>query len=542
MNNNDVQKNYDIIFVGQDYQPLQDAVERCRITFDGKDYIMNSNGQVLPKQSVNEKSDYGICRQILDTFLMQTAPNGRCNSDMLIINSTKKNNNQLYDFNFGYGDRQGYFCGIVGVIKKQIEFPITLNEVEQKKIGFNVTLQIKSRLDVDEKGDVGKPYFLSTMLLRDKVELSNNTVPNSEDEIFDYLLLFWFKEQLQKAILKGYYRTYRRFEKNDDRIKGNIDVAKHIKENMGQKNGRIAYAYRENTVDNYLNHLIIAAYQHLKKKYGELVQDNFDCNIDLMRYIEYLSVQISAQKTDLLSLVRNNEKVIAHPYYTEYEQLRIICLKILRDEGISLFDGSSDLETKGILFYLPELWEMFLDDQVIEPCMQKETRCEAQCRVDNFGYKNENGYKYKQETYPDYLFFSKECPFMVLDAKCKPKWERVFDESSISEVLDDYNKCIRDMVAANVHATGVIFPTNRGDAINEKSMRHTISQYNKEDFFYTIPIYVPVVQEKENYLNWKDRFEGNLKSGKKILEKIVQEEIKYRQNVGMIETAMHRIP
>lgn len=98
------------------------------------------------------------------------------------------------------------------------------------------------------------------------------------------------------------------------------------------------------------------------------------------------------------------------------------------------------------------------------------------------------------------------------------------------------------MVAANVHATGVIFPTNRGDAINEKSMRHTISQYNKEDFFYTIPIYVPVVQEKENYLNWKDRFEGNLKSGKKILEKIVQEEIKYRQNVEMIETALHRIP
>ena len=40
---------------------------------------------------------------------------------------------------------------------------------------------------------------------------------------------------------------------------------------MGLENGKIAYSYRENTVDNYLNHVIICAFEKLKLKYPESV-------------------------------------------------------------------------------------------------------------------------------------------------------------------------------------------------------------------------------------------------------------------------------
>lgn len=52
----------------------------------------------------------------------------------------------------------------------------------------------------DTKGTPGKPYFLSKMLLRDDIKFSDNNVPESEDELLDYLLLFRFRQQLREAL------------------------------------------------------------------------------------------------------------------------------------------------------------------------------------------------------------------------------------------------------------------------------------------------------------------------------------------------------
>ena len=46
--------------------------------------------------------------------------------------------------------------------------------------------------------------------------------------------------------------------------------------NLGMDNGRVAYSYRENTVDNMLNHLILAAFDYLKEKYPYIVDNNVD--------------------------------------------------------------------------------------------------------------------------------------------------------------------------------------------------------------------------------------------------------------------------
>lgn len=525
----DHSKNYDIVFVGQDYQPLSKAVERAAFYCDGIEQVIHFDGTVVPESEADSKSDPEMLRRILDVFLEEVAPNGICRQDLFVINSSgsSRGKRKLFDPNFSVKEEQGYFGGLVGVIKKDIKVPMGsfLTDADQEETEIHVTLQIKSRLDVDENGNVGKPFFLSTMLLKNKLEFNDNMVPNSEDEIFDYLLLFWFKEQLQRACLKGYYKTYRRFEKNDDRVKGTIDVARHIRLNAGQKNGKIAYSYRENTIDNYLNQLIVAAYKHLKNKYYELVTNNFDNIPDLKRSVDFLSNEIGFSGIKKSYLINKNTKTIAHPYFTEYEELRQTCLKILRDEAISIFDGSAEPETQGMLFYLPDLWETFLEDEVIGKGLPKDVTYRAQFFVRNFGYLQKDGqYDYRQESYPDYVLFTEKMPFMILDAKCKPKWEGVFEGSSVSEVMEDYNKCIRDMVAIDSHATGVMFPTNRADEVNETVLKHPISEYNKHDFFYTIPIQVPHVKANETYSEWLEKFTENLEKGRNITGTIIQKE------------------
>ena len=44
-----------------------------------------------------------------------------------------------------------------------------------------------------------------------------------------------------------------------------------------------------------------------------------------------------------------NLSSISHPVYIEYEALRKICLRILRNEGVSIFDGISSDKVEGIL-------------------------------------------------------------------------------------------------------------------------------------------------------------------------------------------------
>lgn len=507
-------KEIDITFKGQDYSSV-DAAEVTVVSSDDKEWIENLRMQ-------NFDWEHKLLRAFLDDV----------NDRKIIINSSHK----IYDPCF----MNGYFCGMVGVLKKrEVEFDtircFTENEIEEfqldEKIKCNITLQIQTRMDAD------RPFFLSVLLLSNKIQFNSDTVPSNEEEIFDYLLLFWFKNQLQSAALKGFYRTYRYFERNDDRPKGSIDIARHIRLNMGQNNGKIAYSYRENTVNNYLNHLIVAAYDHLKKKYYQIVSDNFDNNLELKSIIDNLREEIGYSQFNSYQLIAKNLKSIAHPYYTEYEVLRKTCLKILRDEGLSLFDGLEE-DMNSILFYLPSLWEEYLQDQMELAVINKNQKLslKAQDSINVFGYYNgDNGWGFTQETKPDYVFYAKdiegekhkkcEKPFLILDAKFKPKWGDTVKGATIKDVLDDYNKAIRDMVSISAHATGVIFPIKQ-EKVEAVNLCHKISGGNELDYFYTIPIQVPYSKDKV-YSSWKKEFDKEVETSMRWVEAVVSTEKKF---------------
>lgn len=104
-------------------------------------------------------------------------------------------------------------------------------EIDKDKYDFNVTIEIKSRFDNDDKA-----YFLSTMLLaKDRIIPLSDSAPKSSDDFFDFLAMFYFKYALEKAYKSGLYRTYQKFEENNDKPKGSIDVARHIKTQRRQK-------------------------------------------------------------------------------------------------------------------------------------------------------------------------------------------------------------------------------------------------------------------------------------------------------------------
>ncbi len=572
------QLKVNVVFIGQDYSAIDDAT----VKFTCDEEVKESLKQILPvDKDFSRIEDSPKAKEILKTFLEDKRVK---NLTVLGRDGKESGKKRIWDPNFD----KGYFCGVVGVVESDMDmymddlFPESEESSDFKEIKFHIRLQIQSRMDVASEKTPGKPYFLSTMLLHDKLDLNhinNNTVPTSEDEIFDFLLWFWFREQFLEASRKGFYRTYQRFERNDDRLRGSIDIARHIRMNMGQDNGKIAYSYRENTVNNYINHLIVAAYECLKKKYYDLVMGDLDDNMELKRDMDNLKREIGYSQYTSYEMIAKNLKPIAHPFYTEYEELRKTCIKILRNEGISFFDADRDEDTKSILFYLPDLWEDYLEKEIRSGLKNSSVELSTQELVKVLGAPVseietsdvvqgnrflEQDVDYVQDTYPDYVFVKKfnsneeATPFMILDAKFKPKWKDAAfppdkGRKSISDVLPDYDKCIRDMVSIHAHATGVIFPVSpekeesKGETESYESWkcklkgavrRHRISKYNRTDCFYTIPVLIPFAPKKEegkgeaeSYTSWKYKLEENIKETIRELCDDIEKEADFFENI-----------
>lgn len=443
-----------------------------------------------------------------------------------------------------------YFDGVVGIIEDEFDVNLfddtysdgkgIVDKYQVENLNFEIRLQIRSKFDTE------KPYFLATMLLRKEIKL-DNLVFSTEEEIYDYMLLFWYKTKLLAAYEKGFYKTYRRFEENGYRLRGSINISKHIKLNIGQNNGKIAHIYRENTINNYLNHLIIVTYEYLKKKYPELIEQNIDNDLNIRCILEGIRNKIGYNPMGIQFLIKNNQKTISHPYFIEYEDLREICLKILREEALSIWEAGKE-RTKSILFYIPDLWELYLEDilksdKEIEKDIYTQGRIpESDEQLKIFGEYNETEKKiFKKNIYPDFIFFDKEDPYLILDAKFKKEWKESIKGEFPDFSLDDYTKCIRDMNSINAHATGVIFPANieQGDDVNYsdlKKLQHWISKYNQQDNFYTIPVYIPDTKNNLDevgiltYLNWKKEFDSNVSTTLKIIKEIITLEKKYAED------------
>ncbi|WAM08284.1 5-methylcytosine restriction system specificity protein McrC [Mycoplasmopsis cynos] len=178
--------------------------------------------------------------------------------------------------------------------------------------------------------------------------------------------------------------------------------------------GLISYSYRENSIDNYTNHLIVKTYQYLKKKYFSKVNRIFDSDIEMKRLIDNLSFNTEHWKYSLKTTIMKNLNSISHPFYIEYESLRKICLNILRNEGISVFNGDNSNKVKGVLFYIPTLWEIYLEEFL----KSDEYTLSSQEKIEIIDYKGKR--KFKQTTLLDYVFFSKDNEVKTFyDFRCK---------------------------------------------------------------------------------------------------------------------------
>ena len=225
-----------------------------------------------------------------------------------------------------------------------------------------------------------------------------------EEPIWDFLI-YLFPFALKRAVRQGIFRTYRTFHRNDDHLRGAIDIPRHIRCNI-PFNGKVAYRTREYSGNNHLNHLI--------RHTIEVLRRNPICSRLLIADEEFRSAVRSIVELtpdfnpqDVARVIAKNLRPIRHPFYTEYTLLQTICLKILRHERITY--GLADDELTGIVFKAEWLWEEYLASVLADSRIKHSHNITRQSPEPISIYWNGTG-----PVYPD--FFSDK---IVMDAKYK---------------------------------------------------------------------------------------------------------------------------
>lgn len=267
----------------------------------------------------------------------------------------------------------------------------------------NTLLSIRSRFAQDNGDDYFLHYMLQKVFNINISTLEHATDRNKAFQFLPYLFKYYFL----KALSQGLYKKYVWNKYNDSKVKGTIDIARHIKHNF-IFTGNIAYNVREHSYDNNINQLIRHTIEYISNlKMFSMILESDDM-IDLVQDIRSITPTYSEKNRQ--QVINNNLKSDIHPYYYEYEPLRQICLQILMEDD-ELKYGRAENKIYGVLFDAAWLWEEYLNTLVSEiDSSFIHTRNKSK---ENRIYMLENN---GWEAYPDYYSSALD---IVMDAKYK---------------------------------------------------------------------------------------------------------------------------
>lgn len=383
---------------------------------DNKNFKDNNRGVPYYNKSFNDS-----LRAIANKSIAQLSKE---NSDLLIVSGLHKDDvekSPIFNFNDSVLTTRN-IVGFLSVTNKQ---------------GEVLPINIHSRFDANKK-----QFFLQYMLQRVFCPtILDLQIDTQKDNVLEFVLAMLFPIHLKKAFRQGVFKEYRKVSYNDSNVRGTIDINRHIKQNV-PFNGKIAYNCREFTFDTPLLHLIKHTLEYLSSKKWV-----FDKSSEFNEYKNDVSINIvNYNLKSRARIIKKNCKPIHHPYFTEYEPLRKLCLKILTKQGSSMGSESKDL-VSGVIFDAAWLWEEYLNTILKDLRYKHPMNKLSKGSIPLF----ENN---KYSCYPD--FYCKERG-VVLDAKYKHTPGGEIDRNDLYQLIS-YIHILGSRIGA------LIYPSSKDDS------------------------------------------------------------------------------
>ncbi len=364
-------------------------------------------------------------------------------------------------------------------------------------------LKIYSRFSKDDSNDHFMHYMLQEVF---SINLFDYKYTSGNGELD--LLMFLFPRLLKKALAQGLYKQYQTFHRNDENVRGVVDVNRHIKQNIPFC-GKIAYNSRERTFDNPLAQLVRHTIEFIKtKKSGNAI---LNCDIEMRKcVVEVVAATPSYNLQSREKIIAANLEPINHPYYTAYKPLQKLCLAILRYKKIGF--GKSNNKVYGILFDGAWLWEEYLAITLKKSGFEHPKNKSGTGSISVYS---------GNPRYPDF-YRGKQCSSeqtasenFVLDAKYKhlDNHKPGSDEITGAFSRDDLHQLITYMHIMPAKKAGLIYPYDKDDRRNKPeiipSEERTIFGYGGKISTYGVPI--PKKNDYSNFVEHMKCLENSIK-------------------------------
>lgn len=455
------------IIVLSDYSPVpEESVEFCKQL---QEAIERNNSHILRLYTDVDDEDDGETEEDWDAI---GAGHGRGRKKTLEV----------------FGSYNGKYSvgGFVGILSYQAR-----------------TVYIHSRFDGQrDRSDGQKDRFLDYVLRGTNVPAAVASFSEANavaTDLTGLLLPRLFLKKLSEAFQLGPFRQYRTFEYNDSRVRGHIDFARHIQLNP-LENGRIAYSVREYTLDNPVNHIILAAIGILRREYGQELAFLLRADPVLRRPVEDLEAALGREDLTPVALRRllaHANESITHPMLYSYEELRRLAIRIIAARGVSPFDSDEKNDqnelVSGILLPMSRVWERFLENKLSQFDLKRQKEAEVDILLPG---KDGSG-SGRRSVKPD-LFISGKG---VFDAKYRKPWSEAFKRElkepakSLkwigSGIREDVFQILSYMYIFQLHTAGVVFPYPlSGKADSPVPVPFCVTR-GMNDVFWLLPFPIP---------------------------------------------------
>lgn len=396
-----------------------------------------------------------------------------------------------------------------------------------KKDDFLNNLLIKSRFD--NNGDENFTNMLIetcyNMLNPLFVDAKNENEEDNEKDNNEFSILikkynrielalscFEFVSCLNNAIKKGMFRSYTESEHNDTKVKGRIDVSRHVIKNQSIQ-GKVCYTTREYTTDNVINRMILKTYILLERLDKNLLTNVMSTNKEAQKHIVKLKTMLpNIEEYGISDLINKGNSKITNMVYKEYESLRKVCLGILKSKGKYTYD-INDTRINGIVINVDKLWSIYIYKTIIKHIDEK--------------------LKEEENNDSDMLVLMNNKNIARHDFVINIKNKRVLFDTSYSKMFEDYdNKLIssedkvlhdniikdlckeaKDSKAQEIY---LIYPVKKKIESDYESEVKKLPVDN-ELTIYKVPFIIP--EKEESYLDFKKDMSKSITSIEKIIEK-----------------------
>lgn len=342
-----------------------------------------------------------------------------------------------------------------------------------------------------------EPFFLWYLIghfLGESIVTLDDIGSTDQNDFFDGLLALRLAIQIRRAQKHGGLRAYRSFARNDSQVRGVIDIPRHIRENMEQDNGRIAYRTQTYSLDNDWNVLFLHATHAAGRRCPDLMrrlQRRLPEYTSALRIIEQA---VSNRETPgVRQVLARTERKITNPVYQNWEPARVAARDILRRTESAPGENRASIVT-GVFLDSGFLWERLLEDRLFAGAKKPFTQQSRDVLDGHLTIR------------PDFYFSSQGT---VLDAKYRPVWEktlavangrwsRSLDASGSADVRENIYQVFGYMLALDCSEGGVIFPAHSlrnpaADRIDPSDRR-----------FWRIPVCIP---QAADYPAFRDALE-----------------------------------